>query len=115
MATISIQLLRLGLVNQTTDGNSYAKEYKDTLVLLALGDCAVEIFNCLLTIGVALKIALNVRKEMKKRHEGTFYVQVVGEKEILVVNNLQSLDDQALANNNNNNNAHRHSQPSTSK
>uniref|UniRef100_A0A1I8FL12 Palmitoyltransferase n=1 Tax=Macrostomum lignano TaxID=282301 RepID=A0A1I8FL12_9PLAT len=36
-AVISIQLLRLGLVNHTTDGHTYQKENLDVLLLCALG------------------------------------------------------------------------------
>jgi hypothetical protein len=35
-AVVSIQLLRLGLVNHTTDGHTFQKENKDILILIAL-------------------------------------------------------------------------------
>lgn len=86
VAIVSIQLLRLGLVNQTTDGNIYAKPTKDALIIVALGLAGSESLICLITAFVSCRMARAAKKELYRRREGTFHVQVVGDKDIVVVN-----------------------------
>ena len=82
---ISIQLLRLGLVNHTTDGQTYQKDEKDILILLALGVAGTEILFCLISSFVSCRLAKAAKKELQTKKQGMFHVQVLGEKDILVI------------------------------
>jgi hypothetical protein len=84
-AIVSIQLLRLGLVNHTTDGHTFQKEHKDVLILVALGAAGFECLICAISSFVSCRLAKAAKKELQKKREETFHVQVVGEKDILVV------------------------------
>lgn len=87
-AVVSIQLLRLGLVNQTTDGDTYQKEDKDILIIVALGAAGVECFMCVISAFVSCQLARKAKKEMERKRDGTFHVQVLGQKDILVVTKI---------------------------
>jgi hypothetical protein len=84
-AIVSIQLLRLGLVNHTTDGHTYQKDSKDILILIALGAAGTEILFCLISAFVSCRLAHAAKKELQQKKKGAFYVQVLGEKDILVI------------------------------
>lgn len=82
---VSIQLLRLGLVNQTTDGDTFQKEKKDVLILIALGTTAAECGFCIVSAFVSCRLARAAKHELQRKREGTFHVQVLGEKDIMLV------------------------------
>lgn len=74
---ISIQLLRLGLVYHTSDGNTYQKDAKDIWIIVALSDAGVEAFICLVAVGTSWKMArlANVPPEPVK-DDGPFHIQI---------------------------------------
>ena len=84
-AIVSIQLLRLGLVNQTTDGHTFQKEHKDVQILIALGAAGVECFICIVSSFVSCRLARAAKKELCNKREGMFHVQVLGGADIVVV------------------------------
>ena len=84
-AVVSLQLLRLGLVYQTTDGQTFHRETKDVLVLIALGLTATECAFCIASSVLSCRLARAAKQELQRKREGTFHVQVMGEKDILVV------------------------------
>ena len=84
-AIVSIQLLRLGLVNHTTDGNTYQKEEKDVMLLVALADAGFEILICFVSSIVSCRMAKAAKKELFQKRAACFHVQVLGPKDIEVV------------------------------
>ena len=82
---VNIQLLRLGLVNITTDGQAYLKEGKDLLVWMSLIVSAVECLICLLSISVGVRLSFDAANGKFRKKEGAFFVQVLSEKDIVVV------------------------------
>lgn len=86
-AIVSIQLLRLGLVNQTTDGLTFQKEHKDVLIVVALSAAGVECLICVISAFVSCRLAKAAKKELQRRKpEVTFHVQVAGGgKDIILV------------------------------
>ncbi|XP_067681259.1 transmembrane protein 196-like [Haliotis cracherodii] len=84
-AVVSIQLLRLGLVNHTTDGHTFQKENKDILIFVALATAGSECLVCLISSALSCRIAKVAKEEMCKRREGMFHVKVLGQKDIVVV------------------------------
>ena len=84
-AIVSIQLLRLGLVNHTTDGQTFQKEEKDTIIIVALGCAAVECLFCIISSFVSCRMARAAKKELFLQRTGTFHVQVFGSKDVEVV------------------------------
>lgn len=84
-AIVSIQLLRLGLVNQTSDGQMFEKEDKDDLILVAIGLAGTDCFVCVLSALACWRLAIAARRQGVRKPGGTFHVQLVGEKELLVV------------------------------
>ena len=84
-AVVSIQLLRLGLVNHTTDGQTFQKQEKDTLIIIALGLAGTEILVCLVSTLLSCRMAKVAKEELCKRREGMFHVKVLGQKDIVVV------------------------------
>uniref|UniRef100_A0A1I8GVV6 Transmembrane protein 196 n=1 Tax=Macrostomum lignano TaxID=282301 RepID=A0A1I8GVV6_9PLAT len=84
-AVISIQLLRLGLVNHTTDGHTYQKDTLDQLLLGALGAAGAECVVCIVSGIISCRLAKLAKCEMAKKREGMFYVEVYGEKDVMVV------------------------------
>ena len=89
-AVVSIQLLRMGLVNQTTDGSIYQKEPVDKLIVVAMDCAGVEGFICLISSLVSCRMARAAKKDMERKRDGTFHVQVLGQKDILVVSSVKS-------------------------
>ncbi|KAK6182719.1 hypothetical protein SNE40_010340 [Patella caerulea] len=84
-AVVSIQLLRLGLVNHTTDGHTFQKENKDVLIFIALGSAGLECLICLFSSVVSCQIAKIAKYENSKQKAGMFHVKVLGQKDIVVV------------------------------
>jgi hypothetical protein len=91
VASVNIQLLRLGLVNIMTDGDAYLKERKDTLVLIAIIVSSIECLICLFSLSVGIRLANDAaNKKFRKKEGGAFFVQVLSEKEIVVVSKAPS-------------------------
>jgi hypothetical protein len=82
---VNIQLLRLGLVDIMTDGQAYLKEQKDILVLIALFVSSIECLVCLLSLSVGIRLSYDAAHKKFRRKEGAFFVQILSEKEIVVV------------------------------
>ena len=89
ISIISIQLLRMGLVNHTTDGHTFQKEEKDILILVALGSAGIEILFGLISSVVGCCMANAAKHELFKKHVGAFHVQVMGEKDVVLVTKNQ--------------------------
>ncbi|UJR15207.1 hypothetical protein I4U23_002166 [Adineta vaga] len=87
---VNIQLLRLGLVNITTDGEAYLKERKDILVLVAILISSIECLVCLLSLFLAIRLSYDAANKKFRKKEGAFFVQVLSEKEIVVVSKAPS-------------------------
>ena len=87
-AVVNIQLLRLGLVNETTEGDTYQKENMDKLIIVALGVASVEILICIISSLVSCRLARKAKNEMERKRDGTFHVQVLGEKDIIVISTM---------------------------
>jgi hypothetical protein len=84
-AIVSIQLLRLGLVNHTTDGHTFQKEKKDIRILIALGDAGLEILICIISSIVSCRMAKAAKQELFAKRAEKWHVQVLGQKEIEVI------------------------------
>ncbi|CAF0764546.1 unnamed protein product [Adineta steineri] len=87
---VNIQLLRLGLVNITTDGEAYLKDRKDILVLIAVLVSSLECLICLLSLSVGIRLSYDAANRKFRKKEGAFFVQVLSEKEIVVVSKAPS-------------------------
>ena len=90
VAIISIQLLRLGLVNHTTDGHTFQKEKKDMLILIALGVTGGEGLFSLASAVLSLRVLKQAREEAGKKREGMFHLQVLSQKEVVLVSKTSS-------------------------
>ena len=84
-AVVSIQLLRLGMVNHTTDGHTFQKEHQDPLIYVALSVAGLEILVCLVSVLLSCRMAKVAKEEMSKQRDGMFHVKVLGQKDIVVV------------------------------
>jgi len=87
---VNIQLLRLGLVNIMTDGQAYLKDRKDLLVFIALIVSLIECLMCLLSIFVGIRLSFDAANRKFRKKEGAFFVQVLSEKDIVVVSKAPS-------------------------
>ncbi|KAK3772186.1 hypothetical protein RRG08_035226 [Elysia crispata] len=85
VSVVSIQLLRAGLVNHTTDGHTFQKERQDVLIYVSLTTAGTEIVVCMAAIVLSCSIARIAKEEMSKQRDGMFYVKVLGQKDIVVV------------------------------
>ncbi|XP_006815793.1 transmembrane protein 196-like [Saccoglossus kowalevskii] len=69
-AIVSIQLLRIGLVNHTSDGQTYAKEKQDILIILALTTAGLECVNSIVSSFMSCLVARMLKKKtLKGRRE----------------------------------------------
>lgn len=77
LACISIQLLRLGLVYHTSDGNTYQKDQKDIWIIMALSDAGAEGLFCVIAVISSWKMArlADVPPEPVK-DDGPFHIQI---------------------------------------
>ncbi len=87
---VNIQLLRLGLVNIMTDGQAYLKDRKDFLVFIALIVSLIECLMCLLSIFLGVRLSFDAAKSKFRKKEGAFFVQILSEKDIVVVSKAPS-------------------------
>jgi hypothetical protein len=90
VACVNIQLLRLGLVNIMTDGEAYLKERKDLFVLIALSVSVIECLTCLCSLAIGIRLAFDAANRRFRKKEGAFFVQILSEKEIVVVSKAPS-------------------------
>ena len=86
---VNMQLLRMGLVNYTTLGKTFQKENKDFYIIVALiVDCG-EFLICVLSLITSLKLNYDFKhnrfKNNRQSFTKTFFVQIVSEKDIVVV------------------------------
>ncbi|CAF0976698.1 unnamed protein product [Rotaria sordida] len=94
---VNIQLLRLGLVNIMTDGQAYLKEEKDSLVFIALILSLIECLICLLSIFIGIRLSFDAANRRFRKKEGAFFVQVLSEKDIVVVSKPSSSTKQSVS------------------
>lgn len=87
---VNIQLLRLGLVNIMTDGQAYSKDRQDPVVFIALIVSLIECLMCVLSISVGIRLSFDAAKRKFRKKEGAFFVQVLSEKDIVVVSKPSS-------------------------
>jgi hypothetical protein len=87
---VNIQLLRLGLVNIMTDGQAYLKERQDILVFIALIVSIIECFMCVFSTILGIRLSFDAANRKFRKKEGAFFVQVLSEKDIVVVSKAPS-------------------------
>lgn len=90
VACVNIQLLRLGLVNIMTDGETYLKERLDPIVISALIVSSIEGLVCLFSLAVGSRLAYDAAHRKFRKKEGAFFVQILSEKEIVLVSKAPS-------------------------
>lgn len=78
-----------------TDGQAYIKEQKDLLVFIALIISLIECLMCLLSITVGIRLSFDAANKKFRKNEGIFYVQILSEKDIVVVSKPSSLKQSA--------------------
>ena len=93
-----MQLLRLGLVNYTTIGQTFQKIHKDNHVIAALIVDGCEALLCIISTLTSLKLGYDAKhNRFKSKHkDGAFFVQIIGEKEIVVVRSKANLEANKL-------------------
>ncbi|XP_052769602.1 transmembrane protein 196-like [Mya arenaria] len=96
-AVVSIQLLRLGLVNHTTDGQTFQKHNKDTLIIIALALAGSEILICLVSTLLSCRMAKVAKEELCKRREGMFHVKADADENYNDVTLSSGLSDNNIA------------------
>ncbi|XP_067942416.1 transmembrane protein 196-like [Watersipora subatra] len=77
VAVVNIQLLRLGLVNHMSDGDTLKKESSDPLVITALAIAGGEVLICITSGLVSLRVAKWAQKQVHKQKDGTFSITVL--------------------------------------
>ena len=82
-----MQLLRLGLVNHTTLGKTFQKENKDVYIIIGMAADGGESIICLMCLIICVKLNYDAKHNRFKsqKKEGAFFVQIVGDKDIVVV------------------------------
>lgn len=82
-----MQLLRLGLVNYTTLGKTFQKENKDIYIIIGMFIDGLDGITCLICLLLSIKLKEDAKNNRFKsnRKEGAFYVQIVSEKDIVLV------------------------------
>ena len=68
-----------------TDGETYLKENKDISLLIALIVSSIECLTCLLSLTVGIRLSYDAAHRKFRKKEGAFFVQILSEKEIVVV------------------------------
>ena len=94
-----MQLLRLGLVNYTTIGKTFQKENKDSHIIAAMFVGGCEGLLCIMSTLSSLKLGYDAKHDRfkSKKKDGAFFVQIVGEKEIVVVRSKNKIESSKLA------------------
>lgn len=73
-----------------TDGQAYLKDPTDNLVLIALVVSSIECFVCLLSLFLGIRLSYDAANRKFRKKEGAFFVQILSEKEIVVVSKAPS-------------------------
>ena len=84
-AVVSIQMLRMGLVNHTSDGHIFQKSVTDVPIIASLSLASTECFICLLSLIASWCLGVDARRNIEHKRTGTFHVQLLSEKELLVI------------------------------
>lgn len=87
---MNIQFLRLGLVNIMTDGQAYSKDRKDIFLLIALIVSSIECLICICSVLLGIRLSYDAAHRKFRKKEGAFFVQILSEKEIVVVSKTPS-------------------------
>ena len=78
-----------------TDGQAYMKEQKDRLLFVGLIISLIECLTCLLSISVGIRLSFDAANSKFRKKEGAFFVQVLSEKDIVVVSKPRSSSRQS--------------------
>ena len=74
-----------------TDGQAYLKDRKDTPIIIALIVSSFDCLVCLLSLLIGIRLSYDAaHKKFRKKEGGAFFVQVLSEKEIVVVSKAPS-------------------------
>jgi hypothetical protein len=68
-----------------TDGQAYLKDRKDFLAFIALIVSLIECLLCLLSISIGVRLSIDAANRKFRKKEGAFFVQILSEKDIIVV------------------------------
>jgi hypothetical protein len=68
-----------------TDGQAYLKDQKDLVVYIALIISLIECLICVLSISVGIRLSFDAANRKFRKKEGAFFVQILSEKDIVVV------------------------------
>ncbi len=87
-----MQLLRFGLINYTTLGKTFQKENKDLNIIVAMCVDGCECIVCMLSLLISFKLNHDAKNNRFKsaRKEGAFFVQIISDKDIVVVQSKQT-------------------------
>ena len=87
MSVVNLQFLRLGLVNHTTLGKTFQKENKDINILIGMVASGCEILICLISLLLSVKLNYDAKNNIfkNKKKEGAFFVQIVSDKDIVMI------------------------------
>jgi len=74
-AVVSIQLLRLGLVHKTVDGQTFQKgRASDAVIYVALAATSCECALCIVSSVISCRLAKAAKDELQRKREGTYHV-----------------------------------------
>ena len=73
-----------------TDGQAYLKDRPDIFVLIALIVSSIECLICIFSVLIGIRLSYDAAHRNFRRKEGAFFVQVLSEKEIVVVSKTPS-------------------------
>jgi len=75
-AVVSIQLLRLGLVHKTVDGQTFQKDRAsdDAIIYVALVATSFECALCIVSSVISCRLAKAAKDELQRKREGTYHV-----------------------------------------
>ncbi len=87
MNVINMQFLRLGLVNHTTLGKTFQKENKDVNILIGMAADGCETLICIISLIISVQLNHDAKNNIfkNKRKEGAFFVQIVSDKDIVII------------------------------
>lgn len=79
-------------MNHTTVGKMFVKENKDVRIMIAIVAGGCETLVCLISLLLSLKLNYDAKNDRFKNHrkEGAFFVQIVSDKDIVVVQSKQN-------------------------
>ncbi|VEL32615.1 unnamed protein product [Protopolystoma xenopodis] len=86
-AGVSIQLLRLGFVVHTMDGQTMRRQESDSLLMIALTVAAAECLVSLVGSLASCQLAKLAKIDLQRKREGLFHVIIFDDKDVVVVTN----------------------------